>query len=323
MNNFEYVVPTSVEDASKQAAHPDAALRAGGVDLIDLMRNQVVAPERLVNLRHLTDPALRAVTRAADGWHIGALVTLATVADHAELPAVLKQAAQKTATPQIRNAATAGGNLAQRPRCWYFRSPAFHCRKKGGETCFSQNGDNRYHAVFDHDDCAIVHPSNLAPALVALDARVVTSRRTLPIEQLFVLPADRIDRENVLEPGEIIRELVIPSGLTGGAYRDAREKGSFDWALVSAAAWLSMENGVVKHARLSIGAVSPVPRRAAAAEAAIVGKKLTLALATRAAEAAFAEAQPMTHNAYKLPLGRTVLRRAILGAAGLPESAGA
>jgi xanthine dehydrogenase YagS FAD-binding subunit len=249
-------------------------------------------------------------------------VTLAALIDHADTPAVLKQAAEKAATPQIRNAATVGGNLAQRPRCWYFRSPAFLCRKKGGETCYSQNGDNRYHAVFDHDECAIVHPSNLAPALLALDAKVVTNARTLPVAELFALPTVDVARENVLAPGELIREVVIPPGRTGGAYRDARERGSFDWALVSAAAYVELERGVVKAARLAMGGVSPVPRRAAEAEAALVGRQLTAASAQKAAEAALAPATAMTHNGYKIPLARTILRRAILAAAGLPETRG-
>ncbi len=312
MKNFEYVLPKSVDEASKAAAEKGARLKAAGVDLLDEMKSYVAQPDKVVNL--LSVKGMRDIASQKDGTHIGALVTLAQVAAATDLPHALVEAADEAATPQVRNVATVGGNLAQRPRRWYWRSEAFTCLRKGGDACPAIDGENRYHAIFHTGPCPIVHPSNLAPALMALGATVVTNKRSIEIEKFFVLPKDKIDRENVLEDGEIITEVIVPPGGWKSAYKEGREKESFDWALVSAAVALLMDGGTVKDARVVLGAVAPVPMRSKEAEAALVGKK-PLDAAKDAAEAAFKEAKPLSGNGYKVPLGKAILRRAIAAAA--------
>ena len=324
MRNFAYVLPESVEQAGKEAQVEGAVLKAGGVDLLDLMKARVITPERLVNLSNIRTPALREIAIKDDGAHIGALVTLAQVAAHAQLPRVLAEAAGQAATPQIRNMATVGGNLAQRVRCWWFRSATFPCARKEGNQCYAQQNENKYHAVFDNTDCAAVAPSSLSSPLVALDAVVVTTKRRNPIEQFFVPTTKDITKEHVLEPGEIITEIFVPKASASwkNAYREAGERESQDWQLVSAAVALDMNGNAVKSARIALGAVAVVPYRVAAVEQALVGKPITVATATAAAELAFAKAKPFAENAYKVPLGKAVLKRAILAAAGRPELGG-
>jgi xanthine dehydrogenase YagS FAD-binding subunit len=324
MQNFAYVLPESIAEAQAAAAEKGAVIKAGGIDLLDLMKGDIIRPQRLVNLLTVKGPALRAITVQEDGLHIGALATLAELAAHAEAPPVLAEAAGAAATPQIRNVATVGGNLAQRPRCWYFRSHTFPCARKEGNTCYAQKGENKYHAVFDNGDCAVVQASSLAAPLVALDAVVVTTKRKIPIEKFFVPTTTDITKEHVLEEGEIITAVVVPAAARTwkNAFREATERDSQDWSLVTAAVTLVMDGGAVKSARVALGSVAAVPYRVPAAEAALVGKRITEANALKAAEAAFAKATPFADNAYKVPLGRAILKRAILAAAGEREYAG-
>src|SRR4051794_23048170 len=211
MRNFAYLLAEALAEAQLAVKEKGSVFKAGGIDLLDLMKGDIIQPERLVNLLTVKGPALRAITRKDDGLHIGALATLAELAAHAEAPAVLAHAAGQAATPQIRNVATVGGNLAQRPRCWYFRSNTFPCARKEGNTCYAQKGENKYHALFDNGDCAVVHASSIAPPLVALDAVVVTTKRKIPIEKFFVPTTTDITREHVLAEGEIITELFVPA----------------------------------------------------------------------------------------------------------------
>jgi xanthine dehydrogenase YagS FAD-binding subunit len=326
MRNFAYVLPETIEQASQQAAMKGAVLKAGGLDVLDMMKSNLIAPERLVNLNNVKAPGLREIRVDDEGLHVGALVTLAQLAAHEGVPAVLAEAAGKAATPQIRNQATVGGNLAQRVRCWWFRSATFPCARKEGNQCFAQKGENKYHAVFDNSECAAVAPSSLSSPLVVLDATVVTTKRKIPIEQFFVPTTTDITKEHVLEPGEIITEVLVPKAATGGAwknaYREAGERESQDWQLVSASVALDMNGASVRGARVALGAVAVVPYRAQAVENALKGKPVTAASAAKAAALAFAKASPFEENAYKVPLGVTVLKRAILAAAGLPEIGG-
>jgi xanthine dehydrogenase YagS FAD-binding subunit len=324
MRNFAYVLPETVEAASTAAKVEGAVLKAGGVDLLDLMKGNIIAPQRLVNLSHVRAPGMREIAVKEDGIHIGALVTLAQLGASPDLPPVLTEASGKAATPQIRNLATVGGNLAQRVRCWWFRSSTFPCARKEGSQCYAQKGENKYHAVFDNGDCAAVAPSSLASPLVALDATVVTNKRRIPIEQFFVPTTVDITKEHVLEPGEIITEVFVPKSSQGwkNAYREAGERESQDWQLLSAAVTLEMSGATVKAARVALGAVAVVPYRVKAVEAALAGKPVTAATAAKAAELAFAGAKPFDENAYKVPLGKAILKRAILAAAGLPEMGG-
>jgi xanthine dehydrogenase YagS FAD-binding subunit len=324
MRSFSYVLPDTLEQASEQASLKGAILKAGGIDVLDLLKGDLIAPERLVNLSHIKNPAMREIALKDDGVHVGALVTLAQVAENKAVPAVVAEAAGKAATPQIRNVATVGGNLAQRVRCWWFRSATFPCARKEGNQCYAQNGENKYHAVFDNSECAAVAPSSLSSPLVVLDAVVVTNKRRIPIEQFFVPTTKDITKEHVLEPGEIITEVVIPKATSGwkNAYREAGERESQDWQLLSASVALDLSGSTVNAARVALGAVAVVPYRLQDVENALKGKPVNAANAARAAELAFAKAKPFQENAYKVPLGKAVLKRAILAAAGLPELGG-
>jgi xanthine dehydrogenase YagS FAD-binding subunit len=324
MRNFAYVLPDSLEQASLAALEKGSLLKAGGVDVLDLMKGDIIQPERLVNLLTIKTPSMREIALKDDGLHIGALVTLAKVAEHKDVPALLAEAAGHAATPQIRNMATVGGNIAQRVRCWWFRSATFHCARKEGDQCYAQKQENKYHAIFENSECAAVAPSSLSSPLVVLDATVVTTKRRIPIEQFFVPTTVAITREHVLEPGEIITEVVLPKAPQAWkqAYREAGERESQDWQLCSASVALDVDGKTVKGARIALGGVAVVPYRVKAVEEALKGKAVSVATATKAAELAFEKATPFEENAYKVTLGKTMLRRAILAAAGLPEIGG-
>jgi xanthine dehydrogenase YagS FAD-binding subunit len=322
MNRFEWMNPSSVEQAVAALA-PGAVLKAGGIDLMDLLKEHLVEPTRLVNLR--TVRGLDGLTDGDDGLRIGPLVTLARLADD---PAVrrryraLAEAAGHAATPQIRNAATIGGNLLQRPRCWYFRSEAFACKKKGGTQCFANapTGENAYHAIFDNQICAAVHASSAGAALMALGARLRIQGpkgvREAPLETFFVAPATDVRREHSLADGEVITEIVVPPPARGArsAYIKQGEKESFDWPLAEVAVAIEEEGDVCRRASIVLGAAAPVPWRARAAEAALTGRRLDERTADAAAAAAVEGATPLTQNRHKLTLFRTVVRRTILAA---------
>jgi xanthine dehydrogenase YagS FAD-binding subunit len=322
MNRFEWVNPSSIEQAVA-ALGPGAVLKAGGVDLMDLLKEHLVEPTRLVNLR--TVRGLDHVTDGEQGLRLGPLVTLARLADDAAVKKryrALAEAAGHAATPQVRNAATIGGNLLQRPRCWYFRAESFQCRKKGGDQCFAigPNGENAYHAVFDNKVCAAVHPSSTAAALLALGARLriqgPRGSSEVPLESFFVSPAADVRREHTLQPGEVIAEILIPPPPRGGrsAYAKVGEKESFDWPLAEVAVALEEEAGICRRASIVLGAAAPVPWRARAAEAALTGKRIDEAVADAAGRAAMEGATPLAQNGHKLALFRTVVRRTILAA---------
>ena len=316
MKRFEYVQPATVKEAARAAAEAGTLLKAAGVDGLDLMKSYVATPDRVVNL--LNVGGLRALRAGPEGVRIGALVTLARLAD-AAVPDALRDAAARAATPQIRNVATVAGNLCQRPRCWYFRSGHFRCRRRGGGTCYALEGENRYHALFGVKDTAVVHPSSLAPALVVLDGEVRTTKRTIAIEAFFRPPDDAAASENVLEPGEIVTEIGFAARSVATAYREVRERAAHDWPLVSAAVALDLNGETCRSARICLGQVAAAPWRAHEAERELEGKKVDGEIARKAAEAAFASARPLAQNGYKIPMGRAVLARAILAAAGREE----
>jgi xanthine dehydrogenase YagS FAD-binding subunit len=327
MNRFEVITPADAAHAAKLLAEDDRVAFAGGVDVIDLMKQDLIAPAALVNLKAL--PGLDRIESAPDGsLHIGALVKVATLADDASIQAryaALAEAASEAATPQIRNLATVGGNLLQRPRCWYFRNPDVNCLKKGGDKCYSIGGLNRYHAILGGGPSYIVHPSNLAVALVAFGASVkivgASGERTVELEKFFTPPSVDAKRENSLGAGEIVTEVVVPPppAGAGSAYLEAREKQSFDWPLVSAATviYRAPGSGVVRDARVVMGAVAPIPWRSPEAESALRGATLDAGRARAAAEAALKNAQPMSDNAYKVTIAKVIVRRAILKAGGV------
>ena len=321
MNRFEWVNATTVDQALA-AVTEGAAFKAGGVDLLDLMKDGIASPSRLVNIRQIS--GLDQIREDKDGLRIGPLVTLTQIEEHAAIqkryPA-LSEAASRIATPQIRNMATVGGNLVQRPRCWYFRSEDFHCRKKGGTHCFAQDGENDYHAIFDNRVCAIIHPSGMAVPLVALDGRVEITgkkgKREVALEKFFISPVENVRRENILEPGELITAIVVPATTDRNAYYKQGEKESFDWPLADVAVVLAMQGSRCSKASIVLGGAAPYPLRAQAAESKLNNAEVTETNARAAAEAAMANAMPLEKNAYKIPIFEAIIRRTILRAAGV------
>jgi xanthine dehydrogenase YagS FAD-binding subunit len=321
MKRFEWMDATTVEQAIAGLG-PDAVIKAGGVDVMDLLKEGLIAPSRLVNIRQVR--GLDRIAEASEaGLRIGPLVTLARLASESSVKAryrALAEAAGRAATPQIRNMATVGGNLLQRPRCWYFRSEAYTCLKKGGTTCFAREGENTYHAIFGNGKCAIVHPSATATALIALGAKLelrgAKGTREVPLEAFFVTPEVDVLRENALGAGEMITEIRVPPQGAGGssAYLKQGEKESFDWPLAEVAVALDRSGGAVKRASIVLGAAAPVPYRARAAEAALVGKTVSEESAKVAAKAAIEGATPLAQNKYKVAIFEALVRRTILAA---------
>jgi len=321
MNRFEWVNASSVDQALASVTD-GAAFKAGGIDLLDLMKDGIVRPSRLVNIRQIS--GLNEISEDGKGLRIGPLVTLTEIEEHPVVQkkyTALSEAASRIATPQISNMATVGGNLTQRPRCWYFRSEDFHCRKKGGTQCFAQDGENDYHAIFDNRVCAIIHPSGMAVPLVALNARLeITAKegtRELGLEEFFISPDRDVRRENILRPGELITAIIVPSEEALTAYYKQGEKESFDWPIADVAVALTMQGARCSKARVVLGGAAPYPYRAHAAEAKLNNSEITEDSARSAAEAAMANATPLEKNAYKIPIFEAIIRRTILRAAGL------
>jgi xanthine dehydrogenase YagS FAD-binding subunit len=321
---FAYVNPANETEvvASLSRERGRVLPLAGGMDLIALMKDYIAQPETLVNVKRLD----RTIAVPAQGViRIGAAATLAEVAEHQELAAMypaLAHAASQVGTPQIRNLGTVGGNIMQRPRCWYFRNEEFHCLKKGGGRCFAVDGENQYHAIFGDAPCHIVHPSSLAPAVIAYGGRFRVvgpqGEREIEADRFFVMPDRNMYGETVLEYDEIVTHVILPRPVNvRSAHYEVKSKQSHDWPITMATVALSMNGSTVQSARVVLGAVAPVPWRSPAAEAALKGKTVSEAVAAEAADAALATAKPMTQNAYKVQVARASLRRAILQAAGL------
>ncbi len=319
MQSFAYIRATSKKEALEHLAGEGARVHAGGTDLLGCLRDQVFAAGKLVSISRLGE--LRGIRELADGaLALGALTTISEVP---QSPLVrerypgLAQAAGDVASPQLRNQATLGGNLCQRPRCWYYRGD-FQCAKKGGDLCYAVDGENRYHAIFGGGPCYIVHPSDTAPRLVALGALVRISGprgdRSVPLEDFFVLPEQDLEQENVLEPGDMVTEVVLPPPRAGlkSSYRKVRERGSWDFALASIALAVELAGRRVESARVVLGGVAPVPWRSPAAEAALVGKELDASAARSAAEAAAQGAEPLEQNAYKVLLVKGIVEESLL-----------
>jgi xanthine dehydrogenase YagS FAD-binding subunit len=328
MRPFEHLTVQASDDAIAALATVDdgsTRLIAGGTDLLPLLKDNLVTVDRLIDIKPAR--ALRHLSFEADGsLRIGALTTLAEIERSTEvserLP-ILVQAVADAATSQLRAMATVGGNLLQRSRCWYFRGP-FDCWLKGGETCYVRNGENKYAAIFEQGTCRSAHPSDLAPALVALDATVTLESafgaRTLLVADLLAPPTTDERIEYRLRPGELLTEIRIPaqSQNAHGVYLKAMDRRAWAFALASAAAQLTLEDGgKVTNARLVLGGVANVPWRVTAAEALLEGQPLTPALAAQAAELAVQGASPLAHNQYKVQLARELARRALLMATNM------
>ncbi len=321
--SFSYVRPTTLAEAIRALAAPGAHVHGGGTDLLGCLRDRVFGAQTLVSLSAL--PNLKGIRRTLDtGLAIGAMTTLAEVASHPEIareyPA-LARAAASAASPQLRNQGTIGGNLCQRPRCWYFRGD-FHCARKGGEKCYAVEGENQFHCVFGGDVCFIVHPSDPAPAVVAHEGTVRIAGpdgpRSVPAEKFFVLPNADYTRETVLVQGEVVTEIVLPPQPPGtrGAYRKVRARGSWDFALAGAAVVATVADGRVQRARIVLSGAAPTPWRVPEAEHALVGQKLTASTAETVGRIAVKGAQPLASNAYKPDLLRGAVEQALLAIAG-------
>lgn len=295
-----------------------AKIIAGGVDLVGLMKNKVETPQVLVNIK--TIPNLAYITEDAGGLKIGALTIIKDIKTSAIISdkySILAEAAQSVASPLIRNVATIGGNVCQDVRCWYYRRApitglTFFCRRKGGKQCFAVNGENQYHAIIGGNECYAVCPSDMAPALIALGAKVKiaspTGDTTVPLEE-FYTPLG-----NILEPNEIITEIQVPTPKPGTRqrYLKFRLRKAIDFAISSVAAVISTEGEVVSHARIVLGGVAPIPYRALGAEEAIKGKRITDRVAETAAKAAVSRAKPLSMNAYKVQITGALVKRAIV-----------
>ena len=317
MKPFTLLPVRSLPEAARESARPGSLVKAGGVDLLDRMKEGLDAPDRVVSIAHV--PGHDGITVGPPG-RIGALATLAKLDGHAELRRVypaLADAAGGAATPQIRNMATLGGNLAQRPRCWYYRQAEFDCRKKAGTECFALEGENRFHAIFDTEVCCCVHPSATATALVAYGARIETlspkGKRSIAIEDFFVAPREDPRRENQLGAGEIIEAIVLPEPAPGSrsVYKKLKEKETFDWPLVEACVAVTVAGGTIRDARVVLGSVAPTPRRSKEAERVLSGARPSPELVRRAAQAAVSGATPLGQNAYKVRLAQVMVERAL------------
>jgi len=319
INRFAYARANSIADALGTLGEACRPL-AGGTDLVAMMKAGLVSPDRLVDLKRI--PGLDGVQAETDGLHIGALIRLsALLAEPAVCAqqglACLYEALLQTASPQLRHMATLGGNLLQRPRCWYFRNALTHCLRKGGRQCFAFRGENKYHAILGGGPCYIVHPSDPAVALLALDASIVVigpdGTRTVPVDAFYLLPGQDAHREVALDAGELIAEVVIPAPPDGArsVYLKVAERQAWDFGLVSAAIQARVNDGKVEQVRVALGGVAPVPWRATEAEEVLKGTVLTDDVIERAAQAATAGARPLAQNGYKVGLVQGIVRQAL------------
>jgi xanthine dehydrogenase YagS FAD-binding subunit len=318
MRPFDYATPAGIDDALALLAAEGARPLAGGTDMIPLIKADVAAPQQLVSLRNANLP--RGIEPAGDGLRIGALTTLSEIEHEPALrerAAALVEAAGLAATPQLRNRATIGGNLLQRPRCWYFRNGAIECWLKGGADCPARDGENQQHAIFDVSPCVAVHPSDLASALLALDASVRLrgrgGERTLPLGELYAPPTDERRRETTEAADELVLSIELPSPAGArSAYLKAMDRKVWAFALVGAAIVLRRDqSGAIDHARVVLSGVAPTPWRCQAAEEALLGQRPDEALFARVADAALDGSHALAQNGYKLPLAKALIRRGL------------
>lgn len=322
MRTFDYVRPADVPETLTLLGSPGdnrTQAIAGGTDLLTLMKAEICTPTRLVDLKRLeTIPA--GIEEEEAGVTLGALTSLAEIEQSTLLKErypLLTEAAALAATPQLRNMATIGGNLLQRPRCWYFRNSQIPCWLKGGSDCPAKEGENQFHALFGESPCVAVHPSDLASALLALDATVRTQsakgEASLPLADFYALPTDNRRQESVLTEDELLLAIELPAQLAGtrSTYLKAMDRKVWSFALVGVAVVVQMDGKMVDDLRIVLSGVAPIPWRVEVAEAVLRGKAVTPELIDEAAEAAVTNAQPLNNNGYKVPLARQLIRRAL------------
>lgn len=321
MQAFEYASPKTTAEAIKLLSS-DSEILAGGTDLVSLMKDYVSTPKRVVSLKEVKE--LRGISfKTGSGLRLGAMATLQELMDNAEVKrnyAALVEAADGIRSEQIRNMGTVGGELLQRPRCWYYRAGYGLLAQYKGKSLVP-DGDNRYHAILGNSGPAyFVSPSSLAPILVALGAKVKITgpdgERELDVEKLFVTPSGPDEREHALKPGEILTEINVPHhGAAKSAVYEVRQKEALDWPLAAAAVVLHMNGKTVSGARVVLGHVAPVPWPSPEAEEALSGKAISEEVADAAGKAATSKATPLSRNAYKVQLARVAVKRAVLAAA--------
>jgi xanthine dehydrogenase YagS FAD-binding subunit len=317
MKAFEYATALTTDSARELVADSGAYL-AGGNDLLGLLKDYLVpGPGILVNVKSL--PGLNQIVHGGDSWTIGALVTVAEIEQDEQIGKVfpgLHEAAAEIASPQIRNVATVGGNLAQHSRCWYFRQRDVVCLKKGGDLCYAREGDNRYHSLFSGNDCISPVVSSLGTTLAALDAAVVVLRdgkkKRLSLAELYQRAWTEPTAHHSLNPGDLILRVEIPTARTRSAYLQVSDKHTFDWALVSCAAAANVVDGKLNQPRVALGSISPVPHRVGAADAFLEGRMLDDDTVSQAADLILKDAKPLEHNAYKVPMAHALIRRTLL-----------
>jgi xanthine dehydrogenase YagS FAD-binding subunit len=323
---FSYVNPKNEKEAiGALSAEPDKVMPlAGGQDLLARLKDYIAEPDRVVNVKGALDATVTPMP--GGGLKIGAAMKIADLAEHAQVAKLypaMALAATEVGTPQIRNQGTVGGNLNQRPRCWYFRNEEFVCFKKGGNVCFSPTGENQFHAIFGNGPSFIVHPSSLAVPSVAYGATFRLAgpkgERMVAAADYFTMPTlQNVRTENVLAPDELLTHVILPApGTVKSGHYEVRYKESHDWPIAFATVVIAMAGDTIKSARVVMGAVAPIPWRSQAAEAALAGKPLNEATAAAAAEAALREARPLSQNAYKVQVAKTAVKRAILHAGGI------
>ncbi|AGW14859.1 FAD binding domain-containing protein [Megalodesulfovibrio gigas] len=313
--DFAYTRPDTVAQAAQLLQEEAAHALAGGSDLLGCLRERIFPVKTVVSLSNLKD--LRGIARTAEGGlALGARTTIAEVVESTEVQTLypgLAQAAAEVASPQLRNQGTLGGNLCQKPRCWYYRGD-FDCLRKGGASCLAVHGENQLHCILGGDACYMVHPSDTAPMLQALDATVWVAGpagdRSLPLEQLFMPPGQDPTRETTLQPGELVTHIHLPPPEPGlhTRYRKVRARRSWDFALAGMALAAVTEDEVMRSCRIVLSGAAPIPWRVTHAETVLTGQRLTRALCRAAAEAAMQGAEPLAHNAYKIELFRNMIQ---------------
>ena len=334
MNKFSWYDAKSIKDAVRQESTTvgeelyfntgNAALfKSGGVDLLDMVKEGLINPKTIINVKNIE--GLDRISMGDDGVSIGANVTLDEITSNDDIKAVypaLHNAIMKAATPQLRNMSTIAGNIAQRNRCWYFRSADHQCLRKGGDLCFarsSQSGENENHAILENERCVSVHASSISTALMAYEGRVVITNgsektREVPFSDFFVLPTEDVSKENILEPGDLITEIKLPKPRPGTKtyYTKEVQRESYDWSLADVAIVAIMDGNACEDIRIVLGSAAPTPVRAIDAEDAVTGRRIDEDLAERAAKVAMEKARPLRMNSYKVPLFEAAIKKGLL-----------
>lgn len=320
MRKFDYLQPNTLEEASKMTlSAEETMLYGGGTDALSLIKKDIYKPQKVINLKKIS--ALNKIEFNDKELRIGALVTISEIAKDPSIKErfnVLHIAAKEIASPQLRNMGTIGGNLCQRPRCWYYRDD-FDCIRKGGGECFAYEGRNKYHCVIGGDPCYIVHPSDMGVALTALDAKIniyseKNGEKIIPINDFFILPSDDLMAENILQPGEIVKEIIIDMKNAGtkSNYVKFKERETWDFAIVSVAASIRTNDNKILDGKIVFGGVAPKPWIDKEFNKLLPGLKLNESSIEEAVKIILKDAVPLKENGYKIPLIRNLTKRLLM-----------